>query len=75
MLEWADHSFDAVVRFDDQIDGILEVDPLFVGSPLSFLVFKFSEMLRQHHMLAPNKFSLLSNMGFDTNEIVVPRLI
>ena len=26
-------------------------------------------------MLGPNKFSLLSDMGFDTNEIVVPRLI
>ena len=69
------HSSSAVVRFDDQIDGISEVDPLVEGSPLSFSVFKFSEMLRQHHMLGPNKFSLLFNMSFDTNEIAVPRLI
>nr|POE99191.1 hypothetical protein CFP56_60813 [Quercus suber] len=32
-------------------------------------------MLLQHHMLGPNKFSLSSDMGFDTNEIAVPRLI
>ena len=32
-------------------------------------------MLLQHHMLGPNKFSLLSDMGFDMNEIAVPRLI
>lgn len=63
------------MRFDDQIDGVLEINPLVESSPLSFLVSKFSEMLRQHHMLGPNKFSLLSDMGFDTNKIAVPRLI
>lgn len=58
---------------DLRADGGFVVVPPVMGLLMSFSVLEFSEKLWRQQSLGPNCFSLLSELGYDSNDAVAPR--
>ena len=56
-----------------RVDGGFVVVPPVMGLLMSFSVLELAEMLRRQQSLGLNLFSLLSELGYDSNDAVAPR--
>uniref|UniRef100_A0A7N2QZ21 Reverse transcriptase zinc-binding domain-containing protein n=1 Tax=Quercus lobata TaxID=97700 RepID=A0A7N2QZ21_QUELO len=58
---------------DLRVDGGFVVVPPVMGLLMSFSVLELAEMLRRQQSLGLNLFSLLFELGYDSNDAVAPR--